>query len=171
MWLATVSGLGSNTEIGSANASQKTKKALKSLEKRFGRSIRKGTKNYKLVRILEQKWAKKRMNLETPLREGLFNRKALAFHSYAIGHGILLGLWLGRQHGKGGSMQVNLSLEGKHAVVCGSSAGIGEAVARRMAAHGAKVTLVARRAERLNALVDELAESGAATCSMCLGSG
>ena len=43
---------------------QKTKKSLKSLEKRFGRSIRKGTKNYKLVRILEQKWAKKRMNLE-----------------------------------------------------------------------------------------------------------
>ena len=43
---------------------RKTKKALKSLEKRFGRSIRKGTKNYKLVRILEQKWAKKRMNLE-----------------------------------------------------------------------------------------------------------
>ncbi len=58
-------------------------------------------------------------------------------------------------------MQVNLSLQGKHAVVCGSSAGIGEAVARRMAAHGAKVTLVARRAERLNALVDDLLKSGA----------
>jgi tetratricopeptide (TPR) repeat protein len=44
---------------------RKTKKSLKSLEKRFGRSIRKGTKNYKIVRILEQKWAKKRMNLES----------------------------------------------------------------------------------------------------------
>jgi len=58
-------------------------------------------------------------------------------------------------------MQVNLSLVGKHAVVCGSSAGIGEAVARRMAAHGAKVTLVARRAERLGALVEELLKDGA----------
>ena len=58
-------------------------------------------------------------------------------------------------------MQVNLSLEGKHAVVCGSSAGIGKAVAERMAAHGAKVTLVARRAERLSALVQTLADQGA----------
>ena len=65
-------------------------------------------------------------------------------------------------------MQVNLSLAGKHAVVCGSSAGIGEAVARRMAAHGAKVTLVARRAERLNAFVDELTKSGAPEPEACV---
>ena len=58
-------------------------------------------------------------------------------------------------------MQVNLSLQGKHAVICGSSAGIGEAIARRMSAHGARVTLIARREERLSQLVQELKQSGA----------
>jgi 3-oxoacyl-[acyl-carrier protein] reductase len=58
-------------------------------------------------------------------------------------------------------MKVNLSLKGKHAVICGSSAGIGEAIARRMAAHGARVTLIARREERLTHLVHELMQSGA----------
>ena len=64
-------------------------------------------------------------------------------------------------------MQVNLTLKGKHAVICGSSAGIGEAVARRMAAHGAKVTLIARREERLTQLVQELKESGADKPAAC----
>lgn len=42
-----------------------TKKALRALEKRFGKVIRKGSKRYKQVRLLEQKWAKKRFNLES----------------------------------------------------------------------------------------------------------
>ena len=42
-----------------------------------------------------------------------------------------------------------LGLEGKHAVVCGATQGIGLAAAQHLAGLGARVTLVARHAERL----------------------
>ena len=42
-----------------------------------------------------------------------------------------------------------LGLEGKHAVVCGATQGIGLAAAQHLAGLGARVTLVARNAERL----------------------
>jgi short-subunit dehydrogenase len=46
--------------------------------------------------------------------------------------------------------------EFRHAVVVGASSGIGEALARRLAAAGARVALVARRSERLRSIVDEI---------------
>ncbi|MCA8959221.1 MAG: SDR family oxidoreductase [Planctomycetes bacterium] len=44
---------------------------------------------------------------------------------------------------------MRVSLEGKRAVVCGSTQGIGRACAHELAAAGAQVTLVARNVERL----------------------
>jgi len=46
---------------------------------------------------------------------------------------------------------MNDSLAGRHALVCGGSAGIGRAAAGALAAIGAKVTLLARREDKLKA--------------------
>ena len=46
-------------------------------------------------------------------------------------------------------------------VITGASAGIGVALARVFARHGHELALVARREQRLHALADEIAASGA----------
>ncbi|WP_433025489.1 SDR family oxidoreductase [Actinomycetospora sp. CA-053990] len=51
------------------------------------------------------------------------------------------------------------SLDGRRVVVTGASSGIGEAAARAVAAAGARVGLVARRAERLAGLAEELGDA------------
>lgn len=51
---------------------------------------------------------------------------------------------------------MDLSLKGKRAVVCGSTQGIGKAIALALARLGASVTLVARDAAKLNRVVEEL---------------
>ncbi|WP_228234901.1 SDR family oxidoreductase [Allomuricauda sp. M10] len=51
---------------------------------------------------------------------------------------------------------MNISLKGKKALVGGSSKGIGEAVARQLAASGASVTLMARNEERMKTILAEL---------------
>jgi NADP-dependent 3-hydroxy acid dehydrogenase YdfG len=50
-------------------------------------------------------------------------------------------------------------LNGRVCVVTGASSGIGEATARAFAAGGAKVALLARRTDRVQALADELGEA------------
>jgi len=52
-------------------------------------------------------------------------------------------------------------LAGRHALVCGASAGIGRAAALALARAGAAVTVLARRRELLDALLPELREAGA----------
>lgn len=51
-------------------------------------------------------------------------------------------------------------LEGRVAVVTGASAGIGRAIAKELVAHGARVVVNARRADKLAELVAELSPSG-----------
>lgn len=50
----------------------------------------------------------------------------------------------------------------QHAVITGASSGIGEAVVRELARAGWRVTLVARRRERLESIADELGPSAMA---------
>jgi 3-oxoacyl-[acyl-carrier protein] reductase len=51
---------------------------------------------------------------------------------------------------------MNLSLQGKKAIVCGSTQGIGKASAIELALLGAEVTLVARNEQKLREVVDAL---------------
>lgn len=57
---------------------------------------------------------------------------------------------------------MELSLEGRHAVVCGASRGIGRAIASVLAEMGAQLTLIARDEEALNAVAARLPASTAA---------
>src|SRR5258706_4794852 len=52
--------------------------------------------------------------------------------------------------------KMNLSLEGKYAIICGSTQGIGLAIAEELALLGANCTLIARNEEALKAVVHNL---------------
>ncbi len=52
------------------------------------------------------------------------------------------------------------NIQGKVAIVTGASSGIGESMARHLAARGAKVVLAARRTDRLDQVVAEIREAG-----------
>lgn len=61
-----------------------------------------------------------------------------------------------------------LGLDGKHALVCGASKGIGRECARLMAARGAQLTLLARSADALDALVKEIEAAGGTARALVL---
>jgi 3-oxoacyl-[acyl-carrier protein] reductase len=56
---------------------------------------------------------------------------------------------------------MDLTLNGKHALVCGASAGIGRGAALELALLGADVTVLARRAETLEAVASSLPRNAA----------
>lgn len=58
------------------------------------------------------------------------------------------------------------SLHGKVVILTGASSGLGHRFARVLAAAGARVVLAARRAERLDTLVDELDDAIAVPCDL-----
>ncbi|AHH15853.1 oxidoreductase, SDR family [Nocardia nova SH22a] len=70
--------------------------------------------------------------------------------------------------GNAARRRADRDLAGKHVVITGASSGIGRAAASAVAAKGAVVLLLARRAEELNAVVAEItAEGGRAYAYQC----
>ncbi len=59
-------------------------------------------------------------------------------------------------------------LSGRVAVITGASSGIGEATAKKLAASGAKIALIARRADRLDKLVAEIVEAGGTALALAV---
>ena len=51
---------------------------------------------------------------------------------------------------------MNLNLNNKYALVCGSTAGIGKATAMSLAAEGVQVTLIARNEDKLKTTLSQL---------------
>ena len=64
--------------------------------------------------------------------------------------------------------KLELNFQGKTALIIGASRGIGEAIARALAANGAEVILTSRKLENLKHIADDIAKAGGkATALAC----
>ncbi|MEX3776567.1 SDR family oxidoreductase [Pseudomonas sp. MYb118] len=61
---------------------------------------------------------------------------------------------------------MNTEVSGKVCIITGASSGLGQALARLLAAQGAMLAIGARREDRITALADELRETGAQVVAM-----
>lgn len=66
------------------------------------------------------------------------------------------------------SAPASSALKNRVAVITGASSGIGQATAKALAARGAKVAVLARRQERLDALVSEIEKAGGTAAAWSL---
>ena len=55
---------------------------------------------------------------------------------------------------------MSVDLKERVAIVTGASSGLGNAIARKLAAHGVKTVLAARNKEKLDALAAEITQKG-----------
>ncbi|WP_245641150.1 SDR family NAD(P)-dependent oxidoreductase [Streptomyces megasporus] len=76
-------------------------------------------------------------------------------HEY--GSGFAADRTVGHEYGSGFAADL---FAGRTALVTGASSGIGEVIARMLAAHGARVALLARNEESLRRIAKEIAEAG-----------
>jgi NAD(P)-dependent dehydrogenase (short-subunit alcohol dehydrogenase family) len=68
-------------------------------------------------------------------------------------------------------MMPMFDLKGKTALVTGASRGIGEAIARTLAAHGAEVILASRKIEGLRRVEEEIVQAGGKAASIACNAG
>src|SRR5579862_5351924 len=73
---------------------------------------------------------------------------------------LMFGSQLGKRGETRGETGMDLQLKGRTALVTGASTGIGRAIAKTLAAEGAKLAVVARRRELLESLAREIVMAG-----------
>ena len=65
-------------------------------------------------------------------------------------------------------MQDIFSVEGKHILITGASSGLGAHMAAMLAGRGARVSVTARRIERLQSLVEAIQDKGGEAVAMAM---